>query len=79
MKVGSIVLWRDAKFGVNRAWTVEACLYGAEGHESLIRLRSMFEKPGHDENGAVYETVLVPEPLVRNLEIFEPANSNAAA
>lgn len=70
MNVGSIVLWRDAKSGQTRAWQVEACLYGAEGQESLIRLRTMFQKPGRDEDGAYHDTVLVPEPLLRGLETF---------
>lgn len=78
MKVGSIVLWRDAKFGHNRAWTVEAICLGAEGQEGLIRLRSMFEKPGVDELGQRYETVMVPEVLLRGVEVFEPREAVAA-
>lgn len=78
MQVGSIVLWRDAKFGVNRAWTVEAICLGADGQESLVRLRSMFMKPGVDEDGVHHETVVVPEVLIRNLEVFEPRQAAAA-
>lgn len=78
MQVGSIVLWRDAKFGVNRAWTIEAVLLGAEGQESLVRLRSMFMRPGIDEDGVTHETVVVPEVLIRNLEVFEPRRAAAA-
>lgn len=75
--VGDILLWRDREFGVNRAWEVDAILLGAEGHESLVRLRSMFMKPGHDESGDVQATVLVPECLLRGLESF--AKLQAAA
>jgi len=78
MQVGSIVLWRDTKFGVNRAWTIEAVMLGGEGQESLVRLRSMFMRPGIDENGVTHETVVVPEVLLRNLEIFEPRQAAAA-
>jgi len=78
MKVGSIVLWRDAKFGHNRAWTVEAVCLGGEGQEGLIRLRSMFERPGVDEDGTRHETVVVPEVLLRGVEVFEPREAAAA-
>lgn len=70
MTVGDIILWRDKKFGANRAWEVEAVLLGAEGVEGLVRLRPMFWKPGMDENGQRQETVLVPECLLRDLEHF---------
>jgi len=78
MQIGSIVLWRDARFGVNRAWTIEAVLLGGEGQESLVRLRSMFMRPGVDEDGKTHDTVVVPEVLIRNLEIFEPRQVAAA-
>jgi hypothetical protein len=68
--VGDIVMWRDKKFGHNRAWEVESILLGAEGVEGLIRLRPMFYKGGSDENGNRQETVLVPECLLRDLEWF---------
>lgn len=71
MKPGDMILWRDNKFGVNRAWKVEACLLGALEHESLVRLRPMFEKPGMDEDGNRQETVLVPEVLLRGLELID--------
>ena len=68
--VGDIVLWRDKQFGHNRAWEVEAVLLGAEGVESLVRLRPMFLKGGSDEHGNRQETTLVPECLLRDLEWF---------
>lgn len=70
MKPGDMIVWRDKKFGVNRAWQVEAFLLGALEHESLVRLRPMFEKPGMDEDGNRQETVLVPEVLLRGLEVI---------
>jgi hypothetical protein len=68
--VGDILLWRDKKFGHNRAWEVESILLGAEGVEGLIRLRPMFYKGGSDEDGNRQETVLVPECLLRDCEWF---------
>jgi hypothetical protein len=71
MKPGDMILWRDAKFGVNRVWRIESVLLGALEHESLIRLTPMFEKPGSDEHGNRQETVLVPEVLLRGLEVID--------
>jgi hypothetical protein len=70
MTPGDIVLWRDKKFGVNRAWEVQACNYGALGQEGLIELKAMFETPGRDVHGTLRETVVVPECLLRDLECF---------
>jgi len=71
MKPGDMILWRDKSFGVNRAWRVESILLGALAHESLVRLTPMFEKPGSDEDGNRQETVLVPEVLLRGLEVID--------
>ena len=70
MKPGDILLWRDAKFGVHRAWRVLSVVLGAEKHESLIEMQSMFEYPGSDADGKKVSTVLVPEVLVRGLTVF---------
>jgi len=71
MKVGSLILYRDEKFGVDRVWEVESILLGALGVESLIRVRSLTEAPGADEDGRRCKTTLIPEPMLRNLPIFE--------
>ncbi len=70
MRTGDILLWRDAKFGIHRAWRVEAILLGTENSEGLIELRPMFMHPGMDTDGKRRETVLVPEVLTRDLECF---------
>jgi hypothetical protein len=49
---------------------VLSVLLGAEKHESLIEMQSMFEFPGCDVDGKKVNTVLVPEVLVRNLTVF---------
>jgi hypothetical protein len=69
--VGDLLMWRDAKFGHDRVWKVEAILLGAEGVDGMVRLRPIFDAPmAQDENGNRPETLLVPECLLRSLEWF---------
>ena len=70
MKPGDILLWRDEKFGVHRAWRVLSVILGSESHEGLVEMQSMFEYPGCDADGKKVETVLVPEVLTRGLTVF---------
>lgn len=70
MTVGDILLWRDDKFGVHRAWRIEAVLLGGQDQEGLIELRPMFMRPGIDTDGKARETTLVPEVLTRGLFRF---------
>lgn len=70
MKPGDIVFFEDTKFGFHRFWVITACCYGSIGQESLIRMRSLSERPGTDENLAQHEIVTVPEPMVRGLRVF---------
>ena len=79
MKPGDILLWRDATCGHHRAWRVLSVVLGAEKHESLIEMQSMFEHPGSDASGKKMNTVLVPEVLVRNLTIFNADGISSAA
>lgn len=76
--VGDMIIWRDAKFGHNRAWEVESVLLGGEGVDGLVRLRPVFDGVlAADEHGQRHETVLVPECLLRGCEWFakHPAGS----
>lgn len=79
MKPGDILLWRDEKFGVHRAWKVLSVLLGGEKSESLIEMQAMFETPGHDVTGKPVPTVLVPEVLTRGLTIFNSDGISTAA
>lgn len=67
MAPGDIVVWKDAKFGHHRIWTIESFLYGSTKQESLVRLTSLSHSAGNDENGQEQSSVLVPEVLIRGL------------
>ncbi|MFG6591266.1 hypothetical protein [Sulfitobacter sp. 1A12157] len=67
MNVGSIIFWRDNKFGHHRFWEVRSILLGAEGQESLIGIRSLNYEPGTDETGSPIPELMVPECLIRGL------------
>lgn len=71
MKPFDIIIWHDEKFGHHRVWEIEAICLGGEGQEGLVRLRSLTEKPGFDENGIKHKTTLVPEPLLRDMPVYE--------
>ena len=68
--VGDVLIWRDAKFGHNRIWEVEAILLGGEGVDGVVRLKPMFMPFAADEHGQRAESLLVPECLLRDLEWF---------
>lgn len=72
MKPGDMLLWRDHYNNRDRFWEVVSVLLGAEGQEGLVRLRPITDRPGFDEDGNRQDTVLVPEVLLRSLEIFTP-------
>jgi len=72
MKPHDIVYFEDKSFGRNRFWKIEAVCLGASGQESLVRMRSLVEHPGTDDDGVRHETVVVPEPLLRGLRIYTP-------
>lgn len=72
MKVGDLVFWEDAKFGIHRFWKIESVLLGAVKQESLVRIVSLSHSAGTDEYGDAQTSVLVPEVLIRG-RIFTPA------
>lgn len=74
MQVGSILIYRDDKFGINRYWEVLGIYLGGETEESLIELRSISEKPGHDGD-TLRPTTFVPECLTRHLELAESVDA----
>jgi hypothetical protein len=67
MTVGNVLVYRDEKFGVHRYWEIVGVYLGSLVEESLIELRSISEKPGHDGE-ILRPTTFVPECLTRNLE-----------
>lgn len=70
MKVSDFVVLLDPKYGWHRIWEVKSIILGAEGHESLVELKSLAEKPGYDAGGNLHETTWVPEPLLRSFPIY---------
>ena len=71
MKPGDIICWTDKKYGRHRFWRVESVILGTENSESLVRIASLSERPGCDEDGARQQTLLVPEVLLRGL-VYQP-------
>jgi hypothetical protein len=69
LRVGDIIPYWDERFGYHRFYRVEACYYGATGHQSVIELRSLTEKMGLVE-GVEVLTTMVPEPLLRGREVW---------
>lgn len=72
MKPGDIVMWRDEQFGHHRFWEIRAVCLGAEKQESLVRIVSLSENAGKDENGEKHITTVVPECLLRNVIVYSP-------
>jgi len=70
MNVGNVLIYRDEKFGVHRYWEVVGIYLGSVNEESIIELRSISEKPGHDGE-TLRATTFVPECLTRQLEVRE--------
>jgi hypothetical protein len=67
MEVGNVLIYRDERFGHHRYYEVVGIFLGGENEESLIELRSLGEKPGHEGN-VERPTTFVPECLTRDLE-----------
>jgi hypothetical protein len=72
MKPGDIVVWRDRQFGRNRFWEVRGVFLGGLDQESVVELLSLTERPAHSGIDRVHPTTFVPEPLLRDVEIFKP-------
>lgn len=72
MKPGDIVFVEDNRFGCHRFYRIEGCFLGAAGHQSVIELRSMTEKPGSAYGRELPPTTMVPEPLLRGLPVYTP-------
>lgn len=67
MAPGDIVFWRDSQFQRHRFWLIQSVLLGAEGHESLVTIRSLNFEPGHNEDGLPQPWLIVPEVLLRGM------------
>ena len=70
MKPGNVLIFKDEKFGHHRYWEVVGIYLGSVNEESLIELRSIGSKPGHDGD-TLRSTTFVPECLTRNLIVAE--------
>lgn len=71
MKPGDIVFKPDPVFGKHQFWGIEAVALGAEGQESLVKLRSLTHRPGSFGEATDCTATLVPEMLVRG-HVFTP-------
>lgn len=67
MTVGNVLVYRDEKFGVHRYWEIVGVFLGGLDTESLIELRSISERHGHDGE-TPRPTTFVPECLTWHLE-----------
>lgn len=73
MKPGDIVFSEDPVFGKHTFYKIEAVFIGAEGQESVVKLRSLSLAPASmsdDDRNMKY--MFVPEPLVRG-KVFTQA------
>jgi len=70
MKPGNVLIYRDEKFGHHRYYEVLGVYLGSVNEESIVELRSLGEKPGHDGE-TERPTTFVPECLTRHLEVRE--------
>lgn len=70
MKVGNLILFRDNDYGHHRLWEVLSVCLGGAGQEGLVELKCLNYNAGQDTNGKQHTTTWVPEPILRNLEIF---------
>ena len=70
MEVHDLIVWYDDMFGVTRTWEVKSVCLGSVHTESLIELWSLTEAAGTDTAGKQHRTTWVPEPLLRNLDIY---------
>ena len=70
MNPRDIIFFRDYKFGHHRFYEVKSVCLGGAGQASIVELQSLTEKPGVDADGRTAETMLVPEPLLRDATIY---------
>lgn len=70
MTPGDIIFYRDKKFGHHRFYQIEGVHLGGEKQVSYIALRPLNENPALDECGDVMEVMNVPEPLLREAELY---------
>lgn len=73
MKPGDIVFKEDPIFGRHTFYEIDAVLLGAEGQESVVKIRSLSRRPADLGESGELKWMFVPEPLVRGM-VFTPAN-----
>lgn len=73
MKPGDIIVWRDKKFARHRFYEVEGVYLGALGQESVIGLKALGQKPAWVSGIGAVPVCYVPEPLLRDAELFTPS------
>lgn len=70
IQVGNVLIYRDRNFGHHRYFEVLGVYLGSVNEESLVELRSIGEKPGHNGD-TLRPTTLVPECLTWQMEIVQ--------
>lgn len=73
---GDLLEYRCPRFGIVWQWRVEGVHLGGLHQESLIELRSIHLSPGYGIHKA-HETMWVPEPMTRAMDIVRPAAEEA--
>lgn len=77
MKPGDMIFYRDVRNGCHRLYEVEGVHLGGTGVCGVIAIRPLTEKPGRDVDGNLLPVMYVPEPLLRNAEVFSRAYEEA--
>lgn len=72
MKPGDLIMKRDEAHDRLWLWRVEGVHLGCVGQEGLVELRSLTHAPGYRGGPDKPETTFVPEPLLRELQVYSP-------
>lgn len=64
-KPGDIVFCEDPLFEKHTFYEIDAVLYGAEGQESVVKMRPLSRRPASLVNNEDLRFMFVPEPLIR--------------
>jgi len=70
MKPGDILEYRCPNFKIVWQWRVLSVCIGSDRQESLIEIQPIMADSGFAHNKRM-ETLWVPEPMTRNLVLFE--------
>lgn len=71
IQIDDLIFWEDVVNNkYHRLWVVKGVYIGCLGQESLVELQNLFEKPGVPGLTGEKMTTFVPEPLLRNAQVY---------